>query len=602
MNYLDVISFFGGLALFLYGMQVMGAGLEKQAGGTLKHTLEKLTSNPVKGVLLGAGVTAIIQSSSATTVMVMGFVNSGLMDLHQTVGVIMGAKIGTTATAWLLSLADIPGGSVFFELLNPSSLAPILAFAGILLYMAGKQEKRKNIGVILLGFAILLFGMTTMSGAVSGLAQVPGFTRILTLFNNPILGLLAGVLLTAVIQSSSASVGILQALSVSGSVSLGMAVPIIAGQNIGACVTSMISAIGANKDAKRTAMINLYFSVIGAVVFLVLFYGAGAALQFAMEAEVSAVAIAIIHTAFNVVSTLVLLPFTGQLEKLAKLSIRGDKVEEKTSMLDERLMITPSVALGECRKLAAEMAGLARVSLADSLALTQQYSSKKAAEIQETENQLDLFEDKLGTYLVKLSSHELALSDSHEVSKLLHVIGDFERIGDHAVNMLKTAEEIHDKKLQFSEDAMEELQVLYGAVNEVLGLAVEAFVASDLEKAALVEPLEQVVDLLQKKLKNRHVERLQKGECTIEMGFVFSDILTNCERVADHCSNIAVCMIQVAKDSFDTHEYLSLVKGANGALPRQEFARNFESYKEKYAYPHRKGAHTQKHAAHGQRG
>lgn len=583
MDYLDAITFLGGLALFLYGMQVMGAGLEKQAGNTLKNTLEKLTSNPLKGVLLGAGVTAAIQSSSATTVMVVGFVNSGLMELRQAIGVIMGANIGTTITAWLLSLSSIQGDNVILTLLKPTSFSPILAFVGILLLMAGKQEKRKNTGTILLGFAVLLFGMDTMSGAVADLQHVPEFTRILTLFSNPILGVLAGAVLTGIIQSSSASVGILQALAASGSVSLGMAAPIIAGQNIGTCVTALLSSIGATKNARRASIVHLYFNAIGTVVFLAVFYLVSGLLQTQLSQEINSAGIATLHTAFNLLSTLVLLPFSRLLEKLAYLTIKDAKGQEQTAMLDERLMVTPSIAIGECHKLAVEMARLSQNSMRDSLELTQQYQSKKVQQVLDAEDHLDLFEDKLGTYLVKLSSHELNLSDSHEVSKLLHVIGDFERLGDHAVNLLKTAEEIHEKKIRFSPEATQELHVLYGAVNEIIDLAVSSFQTGDLQQAALVEPLEQVVDLLQKQLKTRHVDRLQKGECTIEMGFVFSDILTNCERVADHCSNIAVCMIQVAKDSFDTHEYLNTIKGSEDFAPGVEFAQQFEKYREKYA-------------------
>lgn len=582
MSFFNVLTLFGGLAVFLYGMTLMGEGLEKQAGGKLKHILERLTANPLKGILLGAGVTAIIQSSSATTVMVVGFVNSGLMQLSQAISIIMGANVGTTVTAWLLSTTGLQSDNWFVQLLTPSAFSPILAVVGIILLMFVKNSSKKNIGSILLGFAILMFGMDTMSGAVKPLADIPEFTQILTLFSNPLFGMLAGAVLTAVIQSSSASVGILQALAATGSITFASAIPIVMGQNIGTCVTALLSSIGANKNAKRAAMVHLYFNIIGAVVWLVVFYGLNALLHFSfVQDSVNAAGIAVIHTVFNLLSTLLLCPFGRQLEKLACFTVRDAREEEDEPLLDERLLATPSVALDQCRTTTKVMADLSRDTLDLALSMIGHYREKDADTICQWEQQVDEYEDAIGTYLVKLCSHSLSLSDSHEASRLLHCIGDFERISDHAVNMMKTAREIKEKDVRFSTEAQQELQCMYRAVREIVRMAVEAFHRKDLELAARVEPLEQVVDLLQKQLKRRHVDRLQKGECTTEMGFIFSDIITDCERVADHCSNIAVCLIQIHQDSFETHEYLNTLKNSGD----EQFNHLFETYKMEYALP-----------------
>ena len=582
MSIFNVLTLFGGLAIFLYGMTLMGAGLEKRSGGKLKHILERLTANPLKGILLGAGVTAVIQSSSATTVMVVGFVNSGLMQLSQAISIIMGANVGTTVTAWLLSTTGIQSDNWFVQMLTPSSFSPILAVVGIVLYMFMKNGKKKDVGLILLGFAILMFGMDTMSGAVKPLADIPEFTEILTLFSNPLFGVLAGALLTAIIQSSSASVGILQALAATGSITFASAIPIVMGQNIGTCVTALISSIGANKNAKRAAMVHLYFNIIGTIVLMTVFYGLNALIDFAFVGDtVNAAQIAIIHTSFNLLSTLLLCPFGKQLEKLACLTIPDAKGEEAEPLLDERLLATPAVALDQCRTTTRVMADLSRDTLDLAMSMIGHYDEKSAATINQWEQQVDTYEDAIGTYLVKLSSHSLSLSDSHEVSRLLHCIGDFERISDHAVNMMKTAREIDQKQIVFTPDAQEDLQHMYRAVRAIVRMAVEAFHRKDLELAAHVEPLEQVVDLLKKQLKRRHIERLQRGECTTEMGFVFSDIITDCERVADHCSNIAVCLIQVHQDSFETHEYLNTLKNSDD----KAFEDMYENYKSEYALP-----------------
>lgn len=582
MSFLNVLRMVGGLAVFLYGMTLMGEGLEKHAGGKFKHILERLTDNPLKGILLGAGVTAVIQSSSATTVMVVGFVNSGLMQLSQAISIIMGANVGTTITAWLLSTTGLESSNWFVQLLTPSVFSSVLAAAGIVMVMFCKNSRKKDIGSILLGFAILMFGMDTMAGAVKPLAEVPEFTRLLTLFSNPLLGVLAGALLTAVIQSSSASVGILQALAATGSITFASAIPLVMGQNIGTCVTALLSSIGANKSAKRAAMVHLYFNIIGAAVWLMVFYGLNALLHFSFVNEsVNAATVAVIHTVFNLLSTLLLCPFGRQLEKLACLTVRDAKEEESEPLLDERLLAAPSVALDQCRTTTRVMADLSRDMLDLALSMIGHYRERDAAAIDQWEQQTDGYEDAIGTYLVKLSSHSLSLSDSHEVARLLHCIGDFERISDHAVNLCRSAQEMEEKRIWFSPDAQRDLQYMYRAVREVVRVAVEAFHSRNLALAERVEPLEQVVDLLQKQLRMRHIERLQRGDCTTEWGFIFLDILTDCGRVADHCSNIAVCLIQVHQDSFETHEYLNTLKNSDD----KNFRDLYEQYKAEYALP-----------------
>ncbi len=579
MSIFSVLTLLGGLAIFLYGMTVMGDGLEKSSAGKLKTILENLTSNPFKSVLLGAGVTAIIQSSSATTVMVVGFVNSGIMKLSQSVGIIMGANIGTTVTAWILSLAGIESDNFFLSIFKPVNLSLIMAVVGVIPIMFSKSSRKKDIGSILLGFALLMIGMNMMSESVNPLSDMPEFQSILLLFSNPILGVLMGAVLTAIIQSSSASVGILQALATTGKITYATAIPIILGQNIGTCITAILSSIGANKNAKRAAVIHLCFNILGTLAFLIIYYGVSLFVDYSFSgATVSPAGIAIVHTTFNVFSTLIMLPFTKQLEKLAYVIIRDKHVPEKNQLLDERLLATPSIAIGECKKVADDMAELSKKNILTALELLTNYSPKVETEVRENEEIIDKYEDKLGSYLVKVSQKSLREADSHEVSNLLHTIGDFERIGDHAVNLLSNAEEISSKKVVFSPGAQKELGVAVAALREILENTVSAFVHEDLELAKGIEPLEQVIDRIKRVLKSRHIERLQKGECTIEMGFIFSDIITNIERVADHCSNIAVCMIQVADDSFKTHEYLNNVK-SNG---ENDFNERYRKYKEKY--------------------
>ena len=579
MDIFSVFQMAGGLALFLYGMHVMGDGLEKQAGGKLKTILEKLTANPVKGFLLGAAVTAVIQSSSATTVMVVGFVNAGIMKLSQAIGIIMGANVGTTITSWILSLTGLQGDSFWIQLLKPTSFSPIIAFLGIILIMFSKKEGKKDLGSTLVGFAVLMFGMEQMSSAVEPLADVPEFTSILLLFSNPLLGVLCGAILTAVIQSSSASVGILQALSATGSVTYSSAIPISLGQNIGTCVTALISSIGANKNARRAAVVHLYFNLIGTGLFLAVFYLLNGFLHFSFyDQSIDRLGIAVVHTCFNLLSTLTLLPFTKLLEKLAYLTIRDTANDENFQILDERFLASPAVAIHQCQKMAVSMARLAQNSLYQAIGLIGAYDEKIAHSIEEGEDQIDMYEDKLGTYLVRLSSKNLTMEESREISKLLHVIGDFERIGDHAVNILKSAKEMQVKKYVFSGQAQQEISIISSAIEEIVDLATNAFVKNDLYLASKVEPLEQVVDSLKDELRNRHVQRLQNGECTISNGFIFSDLITNYERVADHCSNIGVCILRIAEDSFDTHEYLNHVKDGHD----DTFENRYNRYKEKY--------------------
>ena len=624
MTIFNVFSLLGGLALFLFGMDIMGKALEKQAGGQLQKILSKLTDNPLKGFFLGLGVTAVIQSSSATTVMVVGFVNSGIMELHQAIGIIMGSNVGTTVTSWILSLSGLQGDSFFIQLLKPTSFSPLLAFIGILLYM-GKSEKRKGIGTILIGFAVLMTGMTAMSNAVTPLQDEVWFTNLFIRFSNPLLGVLVGALVTGIIQSSSASVGILQALSSTGVITYGSAIPIIMGQNIGTCVTALISSVGANKNARRAAMVHLYFNIIGVTIFLFGFYGLNAVCHFAfvnttIEAwgiaivhsvfnilatlflamyyglnlvlhftfvndTVTAWGIAVIHSVFNIAATAVLLPFANVLEKLAILTIPDDAEKESFALLDERLLKTPAVAVERARAATADMAELARVGVVQAMSLTHQWDDTLAQKVRDEEAKVDQYEDALGTYLVKLSSRELSHADSQSVNTLLHTISDFERISDHSVNLLSSAEEIHAKNIAFSQDAHEELQVLEGAVQDVLSRTTDAFRKADLHLASKVEPMETVVDELVRAIKARHVARLQAGSCSIEYGFVLEDLLTNYERVCDHCSNVAVAQIEVAQDSFDTHAYLNDLRYGNDTKESEQFRRRLDRYRERYLFP-----------------
>lgn len=581
MDIFDILSLLGGLALFLYGMNNMGAALEKKAGGKLKNILGSFTSNQFRGFLLGLAVTAVIQSSSATTVMVVGFVNSGIITLHQAVGVIMGANVGTSVTSWVLSLTGVEGDSFWIQLLKPSSFTPVFAFAAILMMMLFKNNSRKkDTAMILMSFAVLMYGMELMSGAVSGLKEIPEFTDILIIFSNPILGVLAGTFITAVIQSSSASVGILQALSLTGKIAGGTAVPIIMGQNIGTCITAMISSISANKNAKRAAVIHLSINVIGTIFWLSVYCIVTSMVDvpFVREA-MSPLGIAIIHTTFSLLKIGIQIPFTGILEKLSCLIVRdGKEKDEDFVLLDERLFSTPSIAIERSRNIAVKMAETAVKALKRSFTLLFDYSEKGAAAVREGEDKTDKYEDSLGTFLVRLSSNSMSESDSHEVSKLLHMIGDFERIGDHAVNIAESADEIHEKGLSFTMEAQREITVMINAVSEILDLSLDAFRNNDLEKAYRVEPLEQTVDTLKLQLKSSHVNRLRKQECTIEMGFVLSDLLTNLERVSDHCSNIAACMIEIAHDSFEMHEYIQNLNAQHNKLYKERCRYYLDKY------------------------
>lgn len=599
MNIFGILSMIGGLALFLYGMDAMGAGLSKLSGGRMERLLEKLTSKRIMAVLLGAGVTAVIQSSSATTVMVVGFVNSGIMKLNQAVGIIMGANIGTTITSWLLSLTGIQGSSFVLQMLKPSSFSPILAVIGVGLIMFTKNEKKKDIGSIFIGFAILMYGMEAMSGAVAPLADNEKFTGILTMFSNPLLGLLAGTILTAVIQSSSASVGILQALCATGAVNFSTALPIIMGQNIGTCITAIISSIGTSKNAKRTAAVHLFFNITGTIIFMVVFYILNVFVHFQfLNTAASPAGIAVIHSLFNIGATILLFPFANLLEKMAILVIpdkesemeemEEEKINPDLARLDERFLDKPGFAMEECHSVAINMARKSQKAMNLAIDLLGEYSDRTADRVEKLENQIDQYEDALGTYLVKLSGRELSIKDSRVLSVLLHCIGDFERISDHAVNIRDAAVEMHKKDLKFSEKAKQELRVFSNAIRDILDRAVMAFETGDVELAKEVEPLEQVVDALNKEEKQRHINRLRTGTCTIELGFILSDISTNFERAADHCSNIAVCLLQVDEGGFDTHEYLDILKEENS----EEFQHEYMELSERYALPESK--HTGK--------
>lgn len=589
MDFFSILTMLGGLALFLYGMQVMGDGLAKISGGKLEKILENLTSSKLKAVLLGLGVTAVIQSSSATTVMVVGFVNSGIMKLTQAVGIIMGANIGTTVTAWILSLAGIESNNFFMSLLKPSSFAPILALIGIVLLMFTKNSRKKGIGAILVGFAVLMFGMDTMSAAVKPLADVPEFTNLLLAFSNPIAGVLAGTVLTAIIQSSSASVGILQALCVTGAVPYSAAFPIIMGQNIGTCVTALLSAIGANKNAKRAAMIHLYFNIIGTVVFLSVFYILNAAVQFPfMDAMATPAAIAVTHSVFNVTATLLLLPFSNLLVKLACMTIRDSsedveaaKEDQEFLILESRFLEKPAFAVEQGRTAARRMAEDSWKALKASFEVLHDYSEEKAQKITKMESKVDRYEDELGTYLVQLNNKDLSETDSHSVSMMLHCIGDFERISDHAVNIKESADELHAKGLSFSVYAKAELRVLTAAVTKIVETAFSVFDEQDITKASEIEALEELIDELTKEMKRRHINRLRSGECTIEMGFILSDLITSMERIADHCSNIGVCVTQVRENLYDTHRHLNAMKNDQD----DEFNKCLEAVRKEYLLP-----------------
>ena len=579
MTIFDVLTLIGGLCLFLFGMSVMGDALERRAGGSLKKLLAKLTQNKIAGFLTGLGVTAVIQSSSATTVMVVGFVNSGIMSLKQSIGVIMGANIGTTVTAWILSLGGISGDNIFVQLLKPTSFTPVLALIGTAMLMFGKTSKKKDTGTILLGFATLMFGMDTMSGAVSGLADVPAFQNLFIMFRNPVLGVLAGAILTAIIQSSSASVGILQALSATGQVSYGAAVPIIMGQNIGTCVTALLSSFGTNKNAKRAAIVHLSFNVIGTVIWLSVFSLISSLLKPALlDASASYFGIAVAHSAFNIACTALLLPMSSLLEKLAIKLVPDTNKMDEVAELDERLLVTPPIALARCNTLVCEMAESSVTALKNGMNMLLKYNADTAEEIRAYEEKADHYEDILGTYLVKLSRNQISDSDSTEISKLLKVIGDFERISDHAINILESAEELKEKDIRFTDDAKAELDALCGAVSEILTISYTAFIDKNLELARDVEPLEQVIDGLKSKLRDGHIKRLKAGDCSIEAGFVWADLITNLERTSDHCSNIAACVIDAAQNNMNVHQSVRDMKNDN-----EYFNSKVSYYTEKYA-------------------
>ena len=581
MTIFDVLTMIGGLCLFLFGMNIMGDGLERRAGNSLKTLLGKLTDSKIKGFLTGLGVTAVIQSSSATTVMVVGFVNSRLMTLKQSIGVIMGANIGTTVTAWILSLGGISSDNLFMQLLKPASFTPVLALLGTVLLMFSKSTRQKDVGTILLGFATLMFGMDTMSGAVSGLADIPAFQNLFVMFKHPILGVLVGAVVTGIIQSSSASVGILQALSATGAVSYAAAVPIIMGQNIGTCVTALLSSFGANKNAKRAAIIHLAFNVTGTVVWLTVFSIVSELVQPAILNEsASYLGIAVCHSAFNILCTALLLPLSGLLERIAYLVVPEGKEAAKKVELDERLLATPSIALGQCNQLVLKMAGETVAGFKMSLRALASGDISSAETIRAIENDVDHYEDVLGTYLTKLARAQISDDDSSEVSKLLKIIGDLERISDHSVNVLESAEEISEKKIVFTDGAKQELDVLSKALAEILDITTDALCHNDWEAATSVEPLEQVIDHIKSILRNRHISRLKKGQCSVEAGFIWSDLLTNLERTSDHCSNIAVSIIDAFGHNMNAHQSLRSMKEGNPV-----FFERLDDYSRKYVLP-----------------
>jgi len=580
MDIFSLLTLCGGLAFFLYGMNTMSTSLEKMAGGKLERTLKKMTSNPFKSLLLGAGITIAIQSSSAMTVMLVGLVNSGVMELGQTIGVIMGSNIGTTLTAWILSLTGLESENVFLNLLKPENFSPAIALIGIILIMASKKQRRKDVGHIMVGFAILMYGMELMKDAVSPLASAPGFSDVLTAFNNPLLGVLVGTVFTGIIQSSAASVGILQALSLTGGITYGMAIPIIMGQNIGTCVTALLSSIGVSRNAKRVAVVHISFNIIGTIVCLILFYGSNAVFHYAIVNEaINPVEIAFCHTVFNVFTTAMLLPFSRQLEKLARFLVRNETKSDNFAFLDPRLLRTPGVAINECIVMTNAMADLSQHNLMLSIQQLDHYTAARETEILANEDKLDIYEDRLGSYLVDISQHGISAGDSRQVSRLLHSIGDFERIGDHALNLQDSAREMHDKEIHFSGSAQQELTVLYGAIGDILTLSFNCFREDDPEAAMHVEPLEETVDQLIEEIRLRHIGRLQRGECTIQLGFVLNDLLTNFERVSDHCSNIGICIIEAGHSEIDAHAYLEKMKTGGS------FARDLRTDLNRYTLP-----------------
>ncbi len=582
MDIFSIILLLGGLAFFLFGMNVMSEGLERMAGGKLESILKKMTSNRFKALGLGIVVTAVIQSSSAVTVILVGLVNSGIMSFGQTIGVIMGANVGTTVTAWLLSTISIDGDGIVLKLLKPENFSMVFALVGIILIMMAKSNKKKDAGSIMIGFAVLMYGMKLMSGAVEPLQNQPEFVNLLTMFENPLFGILAGAVFTGIIQSSSASVGILQALATTGVIRFSVALPIIMGQNIGTCVTALISSIGVNKNARKVSVVHISFNLIGTLVWVILFYSANAIFDFAFADKIVTPAlVATIHSIFNISTTLMLVPFTKHLEKIANMIIttdEGEKVETK-EFLDSRILLTPSVAVAECKNLTYKMAQVAQDIIHRAFSLFDKFNSKVEEKMFEDEGQLDLYEDKLGNYLIEISSKQLSDEDSRAKFTMLHTIGDFERLGDHALNLHKAAKELYTKQLSFTAEAEKDLLVLRRAAEEIVDNTVNAYIHNDISLAVKVEPLEQVIDKLTAEIKTKHIERLERGECTIEMGFILSDVLTNYERISDHCSNIAVAMIEINHGGFDTHKYLNALKHSNN----KEFNESFEEYAAKYS-------------------
>lgn len=583
MDIFTVLNLIGGLALFLYGMDLMGDSLKKLAGGRLESILARLTSTKWKGFLLGFVVTAVIQSSSATTVMLVGFVNSGIMKLGQTISIILGANIGTTVTSWLLSTADIQGTATIIKLFKPDSFTPILAVVGLVLTMIAKDDRKRNTGTILIGFAVLMFGMDAMSGAVEGLRDNAAFTSILTMFsNNPVMGILVGTIFTAIIQSSSASVGVLQALALTCFIPYSTAIPVILGQNIGTTITPIISSISGNTESKRVALSCLLIKMLGVILVSIVFYALNAIIGFEfMTQAAGATGIAVVHTLFNVIATVILMPLTSVIEKIAVKLVKSKEKEPETDVfatLDDRFLDMPAFAVEKCKELVCDMAAISQKSVTKAAALLDQYDSAEFAEVNRLESLVDKYEDKTSTYLVKIAKRQTSARDSKVVTELLHCIGDIERISDHALNIAEAAKEVSDKKIAFSDKAMQDIAVISKAVTEVLDLAMTALIQEDIVTAKMVEPLEQVIDSLNRKIKNGHIQRLQQGDCTMELGFILSDLLTGYERIADHCSNIAVCFIEIANDSFETHEYLNQLKSGEEA----EFSRMYQEYKEKY--------------------
>lgn len=581
MNIFNIFTLLGGLAFFLYGMTVMSSGLEKVAGGKMEQLLREMTSNPIKSLVLGMGITVIVQSSSAVTVMLVGLVNSGIMNLTQAIGVIMGSNIGTTVTAWILSLSGIESDNFFVQLLKPESFSPLLALAGVIMMMASKKNKPKNVGTILIGFAVLMFGMELMKNAMSPLADMPEFTHILTAFSNPILGIIIGTVVTAIIQSSAASVGILQALSLTGSISYGMAFPIIMGQNIGTCISAVLSAIGVNTNARRVAAVHIAFNVIGTIIFMVVYQIINAIWSIPIFKEsINPFGIAVLHSIFNIATTIMLFPFTKFLERIAVLTVPDDKnKKEQEVIIDERLLLSPTFAIGECTRLTAEMAKVVEYNFINSTKMLKSFHQRSAEHIAENEIKIDTYEDKLGSFLLKLAGRQLSDDDSNRITQLLLTIGDYERIGDHASYILKIAETMHEKKQKFSPEAIEELKVIVHAVSELFRMTLEVFTTDNTILAQEVEPLEQVIKKNIRKVKNRHIKRLKEGLCSVDVSFMFSDLMNDLRRIAAHCSNIATCTVQIKDSTMEKHEYSQRTK----SLENTDFTNKYENYKSIYS-------------------